>query len=127
MKMLLLPLLAALAACATTTAPTDGVVEAGIGETARFGAVTVRPTAVLEDSRCPEDVECIWAGRVRISAAISGVPGASELTLGWPFALPGGGAIRFVSATPEHLQVPLPGTNPRFGFRRESYLHRRTN
>lgn len=107
----------ALAACATTAA--DGVAMAGIGETARLGDVTVRPIAVIEDSRCPRDVTCVWAGRLRLSAAISGVAGTSELTLGQRFALPRGGAILLFSATPERLQAPLPGARPRFGFRRE--------
>jgi hypothetical protein len=121
MRRLLLSLLA-LAACATA-APPSAVVTAGIGGTARLGDVTVRPIAVIEDSRCPRDVACVWAGRLRLSAAISGVPGTSELTLGELFALPRGGAILLVSATPERWQVRPPGTNPRaaprFGFRRE--------
>lgn len=120
-------LVLALAACAAPpleagdAAP--GVVTAGIGETARIGDVSVRPIAILEDSRCPRDVECVWAGRLRLSAAISGVDGTSELALGERFALPRGGAILLVSATPEPWQTPPPGTDPgaapRFGFRRE--------
>jgi hypothetical protein len=122
MKSLLLVPLVGLAACATAGAPSD-VVTAGIGGTARLGEVTVRPIAVIEDSRCPRDVTCVWAGRLRLSASISGVPGTSELTLGQRFALPRGGAILLVSATPERRRIPTPGSNPRaaprFGFRRE--------
>jgi len=128
MKALLVPFLAMLAACAAPAPapqapPAPGVILAGLGETARLGDVTVRPIAILEDSRCPQDVECVWAGRLRLGAAISGVAGTSELTLGQRFALPGGGAILLISATPEPWQTPPPGTNPnaapRFGFRRE--------
>jgi hypothetical protein len=117
--------LAALAACATAGPEgAEGVATAGIGGAARLGDVVVRPLAVLEDSRCPRDVTCVWAGRLRLSAAISTVPGTSELVLGQRFALPGGGAIILVSAAPERWQVPPPGTDPRaaprFGFRREA-------
>ncbi len=32
----------------------------------------IKPTAVLEDSRCPKDVQCIWAGKVRVAFSVSG-------------------------------------------------------
>ena len=118
----------ALAACAGPPLAAEfaapGVVTAGIGGTARLGDVTVRPIAVLEDSRCPRDVTCVWAGRLRLSAAVSAVPGTSELVLGQRFALPGGGAIVLVAATPEPRHAPPPGIDlrarSRFGFRREA-------
>jgi hypothetical protein len=41
--------------------------------------VTITPRAVIEDSRCPEDVQCIWAGTVKIEADIeSGMGKATE-------------------------------------------------
>lgn len=117
-----LPGLLALAACASL--PLQSEATAGLGGAARLGDVVVRPLAILEDSRCPRDVTCIWAGRLRLGAAVSGVPGTSELVLGERFALPGGGAIILVAATPERRQRPPPGTNPnarpRFTFRREA-------
>ena len=67
-----LPLFLALAACATVPppAPPPGPV-APIGEPARVGGLVIRPLALLEDSRCPASVQCVWAGRVRIRAAIA--------------------------------------------------------
>jgi hypothetical protein len=60
---------------------TQGVVVAVIGETADLGSgLTVRPIAVVEDSRCPNNVQCIWAGRLRLLADVSGRE--VELTLG---------------------------------------------
>ncbi|MFZ1742794.1 MAG: hypothetical protein WAT93_08060 [Pontixanthobacter sp.] len=35
-----------------------------LGQRAEFGALWVRPIEVLEDSRCPSDVQCVWAGRI---------------------------------------------------------------
>src|SRR5262245_3093654 len=61
----------------------DGVVAAKIGETADLGGgLVVRPLAIIEDSRCPSNVQCIWAGRLRVRANVSGDD--VELTLGEP-------------------------------------------
>ena len=41
-------------------------------ETAVVGKdISVRFTAILEDSRCPEGVQCIWEGNARIELAIA--------------------------------------------------------
>ena len=90
--------------------PAPAVATAPLGGTARLGGVAVRPLALIEDSRCPPDVTCIWAGRLRLKAAVSGVAGEAELVLGTPFALPGGGTLTLVAA-------PRPAT--RFTFRRD--------
>ena len=46
-------------------------VEARIGESASALGVTILPQEVLEDSRCPVDVQCIWAGTVRLRALLT--------------------------------------------------------
>lgn len=52
----------------------EGVVAVGIGETANLGnGLRVRPLEVLEDSRCPQNARCVWAGRLRLRIAIEGV------------------------------------------------------
>ena len=93
-----------------------------LGETARLGDLDVRPIAVVEDSRCPADVECVWAGRLRLRTAVSGV-GETELILGQAFALPGGGSLTLVAATPapRHRSPPGAEAGPatRFAFRRD--------
>src|SRR3989337_1495520 len=82
--------LLALASCATVpnrdyaNGPT-----APLNEVATLDGLTGRPLAVLEDSRCPLLVRCVWAGRVRISAEVRGA-GTRELTLGEPAAVSGG-------------------------------------
>jgi hypothetical protein len=97
-------MLAALAGCATPgagrpAAAAPAVATAGLGERVRVGDVRVLPLAVLEDSRCPERVACIWAGRLRLTALLSGLPGEAELLLGTPHALPGGGTLTLIAAT----------------------------
>jgi hypothetical protein len=44
----------------------DGGQEAVLGE----GAVRLRFTDVIEDSRCPTKVECFWTGQARISLSV---------------------------------------------------------
>jgi hypothetical protein len=122
--------LMALAGCAMAPAPdvrarhdpfgAPGAAVAGLGGTARLGDVSVRPLAIIEDSRCPAGVQCVWAGRLRLRVAISGVPGEPELVLGEPFALPRGGAITLTAAAPAPRHNPPPGAGanarPRFAF-----------
>jgi hypothetical protein len=103
-----------------------GVVTAGLGGTARLGDVAVRPLAILEDSRCPQDVDCVHAGRLRLRVAIAPGPAAAELALDEAYRLPNGGRITLVVAAPERWFNPPPAGIDirapwRFGFRREGY------
>jgi hypothetical protein len=41
---------------------TEGSV--GVGETKNINGVSVTLNKIVEDSRCPSDVQCIWAGRL---------------------------------------------------------------
>ncbi|HVQ09351.1 MAG TPA: hypothetical protein VMS43_13040 [Allosphingosinicella sp.] len=134
MRFATMAILALLAGCAAPAAApgapdapagevaAPGAVTVRLGGTARLGDLGVRPIAVVEDSRCPVGVECVWAGRLRLSAAVSGV-GEIELILGQPFALPGGGTLTLVAAAPAPRHRPPPGaeTGPatRFSFRRD--------
>jgi hypothetical protein len=60
---------------ATTTATV------ALGETATVGDVTITPTSVEEDSRCPSDVQCIQAGTVRVLVHVASAMGESDMTL----------------------------------------------
>ncbi|HVU75331.1 MAG TPA: hypothetical protein VHD38_00625 [Candidatus Paceibacterota bacterium] len=55
-----------------------------IGQSGTALGVTLTPKTVLEDSRCPSGVQCIWAGRVRLNVTISSGLGTSdqEFTVG---------------------------------------------
>jgi hypothetical protein len=67
-------ILFALAGCAVAPAQDMRQVDPGASVTLPAGStVTVRTTgmsvrfvAVVEDSRCPSDVTCVWAGEVRV-------------------------------------------------------------
>ena len=73
-----------IAPVATTTPPTDnleinayGEVTLGIGQTAYFEDPHIRPLRVVEDSRCPLDVQCIQAGTVRVEVQVVSGMGTS--------------------------------------------------
>jgi hypothetical protein len=97
------------------------VVAAEVGQIADLGGgLVIRPYAIIEDSRCPPGTRCLWPGRMRIRASVSGRE--SELELGQTLETPNG-AFTFVAASPS----PWPewphdelGPRPayRFGFRR---------
>ena len=119
MRPLLLSTAALLGACATVPPP-----HAAEGSTVEIphgvhvGELIAVPQVLLEDSRCPMNVRCVWAGRVVLSTRIYG-PGFDEtvpLTLGEPHALHGT-SIALVSVQPERQtgeQIPAP--TYRFGF-----------
>lgn len=60
--------------------------DVSLGETIAAYGVRLTPEVVLEDSRCPSDVQCVWAGTVRLEARLEGGLGVTiqEFTLGTP-------------------------------------------
>lgn len=99
----------------------NGVVVARVGQSADLGGgLVVRPIRVIEDSRCPNNVQCIWAGRLRLLADVSGAE--VELTLGEPGATPRGSVTLAVASPGPWAEWPTAelGEKPayRFGFRR---------
>ena len=98
----------------------DGVVAAGIGETADLGAgLRVRPIEVLEDSRCPQNARCVWAGRLRLRVNIEGV-GEREIVDDAGAMQTARGAFALVAISPGPWTDWPEGAKPpyRFGFRR---------
>ena len=70
MKQLLSLLALALAACATVPPVVAGPT-AALGQTAHVDGLRVKPLAIVEDSRCPINVICVWAGRLVVRAEVS--------------------------------------------------------
>jgi len=72
-----------------------------IGKTAAFNGNGVRITfkQVPEDSRCPVDVQCVWAGEAKIELSVS-AGGAAE--------------TRVVSLTPPDNETTVGDTRIRF-------------
>lgn len=98
-----------------------GTVTARLGEEVQVGNVRVRPLAILEDTRCPIDLDCVHGGSFRLRVAVSGV-GETEMQLWRPLAIPGGEPLRLIAAAPPRWHQPPPGVDvngpPRFAFRR---------
>ncbi len=62
-----LSLVACMAVPAAEANPT-----AGLGHLAYINGLRVRPIAVVEDSRCPALVRCVWAGRLVVRVEVIG-------------------------------------------------------
>ncbi|MEM6928948.1 MAG: hypothetical protein AAF602_18560 [Myxococcota bacterium] len=63
--------LALLSGCAGKSHALDQPFTLAIGEQLRVDAVTVALESLVEDSRCPEGVQCIWAGQTTFGVAMS--------------------------------------------------------
>ena len=104
MKRLILPIAcAALAACATVpTAAADPT--AGLGEIATVQGLSIRPLRVVEDSRCPINARCVWAGRIVLSTEVRSAAGRAtyNLVLGEPVEH-AGGRLALVAAEPGRM------------------------
>lgn len=53
-------------------------IKTGVDEGGSAFGVTVTPVEIMEDSRCPVDVQCIQAGTVRVRALVEAASGASS-------------------------------------------------
>jgi len=72
-----------------------------LGQPVHVGGLVATPKEVTEDSRCPENVRCVWAGRLVVLTRLDG-PGwreTPELVLGETYATRGT-SITLVSGTP---------------------------
>ncbi len=57
--------------------------------------VSITPLEVAQDSRCPKDAQCVWAGTVEIRAQVASIGGIYEqsLKLGEPVAVTNFGRV----------------------------------
>lgn len=78
-----------------------GKVSLSVGEVARFDTISVKLLRVTDDSRCPQDVQCIWAGTIKVEIeSVSGMgTSTSILEIGKTLTTEAE-AITFISATP---------------------------
>jgi hypothetical protein len=73
-----------------------------LGEVAYVGGPRVRPDRLIEDSRCPTDTQCVWAGRVVVRTTVLGGNWTRQidLTLGTPVQV-ADGSLELLSVVPE--------------------------
>lgn len=97
-----------------------GNVTARLNEEVQIGDLRLRPLEVLEDSRCPVDATCVWAGRVRLRVAVSG-SGEQVMEIDRPVSVAGGRQLSLVAVAPLNWARPPAGVDPnarkRFAFR----------
>ena len=111
-----LPLLPMLAACASV-APPGAADIAALGETIRVGALEVTPRTVIEDSRCPTDATCVWAGRVVLRADVDdGARRTHDLILGEPVSTRGGTLTLSAVLPARRVDTPIAAVASRFRF-----------
>jgi hypothetical protein len=94
----------------------DGM--AMIGQPTRVGQLVVTPMELVEDSRCPMNVRCVWAGRVVVATRIDGAGWreTANLTLGQPYPTHGT-TVTLTSAAPEKVAgTSVPPQAYMFGF-----------
>lgn len=97
----------------------DGLSWARLGQTVNVGGPRVTPLRVLEDSRCPADVQCVWAGQVRLSVRVETGAGANtrDLTSGKGEQV-ADGTLTLATVEPAARQAEtIPPDSYRFGFR----------
>jgi hypothetical protein len=126
MRSIILSLAAlALGACATVPVGTvpaasfrsDGL--ARLGESTRVGTLVVTPRVLVEDSRCPINARCVWAGRAIVRADVTGPAWREtlDLTLGEPLSTHGT-QVALTSVEPGKMAgaQPNPPQAMLFGF-----------
>jgi hypothetical protein len=124
---MLLIVIAALAGCAAPARtalapaiPADDLGRARLGQTISLGGPKVTPLRVVEDSRCPAKVACVWAGRIRVSVRIDLGSGSQvrEMDQGQSIQV-ADGTLELVEVQPG-LSPPTASIKPApqtFGFR----------
>lgn len=74
---------------AAVSAPAPAAPPVRIGQAVQLGGMQITPLAVVEDSRCPATVSCVWAGRVvlRVGIVAHGTKAVHVLALGKPLRI----------------------------------------
>ena len=78
--LLALPLVVVTVGCTTLTDPAVANIpaaeaegaEIGFGQTVALGDLLLTPLRITEDSRCPINARCVWAGRITVETQIDG-------------------------------------------------------
>lgn len=105
------------AACATIP-PASAGPTAGLGEIAHTNGLKVRPIAVVEDSRCPINAVCVWAGRLVVRSEVRGGAWTKvlDLELGKPAPI-ADGTLTLTAAEPSKMaDTPIGSGAYRFTF-----------
>lgn len=64
-----------------TRSTTATEVTLSVGQKSKVGDLSIELKGPIEDSRCPSDVQCIWAGEVRTIVALSTARGSQVVSI----------------------------------------------
>ena len=97
----------------------DGSTEVRLGQRADLGGPKVTVLKVLEDSRCPMEARCVWAGRVRLSVRIELGNGSSvkELASDTPVPVADGALELLGTMPPKSTQRQIAPGDYRFALK----------
>ena len=70
----------------STSAPREATLH--VGEETTFGGVRIKVVSVENDSRCPADVQCVWAGNAEINLDVTSSAEPTRVKLNWNPSLP---------------------------------------
>lgn len=104
------------AACPAANA-TSSRVTTYLGGDAVGMNVSVSPQEVVSDSRCPQEVTCVWAGTVQVRTILSTAVshGVHVMSIGEP-QLFGDYTITLTDVSPTKTEVAIPDSSYRFTF-----------
>ena len=112
-------LFAVLLSGCTTMQPVEDGPSAGLGQVAVTNGLSVRPTSIVEDSRCPANVQCVWAGRLIVRTQIK-VGGSwketRDLELGKAQQVADGGLTLIAAEPPKQAGAEIDPRAYRFTF-----------
>ena len=85
-----------------TPAPTDGDIVLRVGEKGKAGDLGIIVNALVEDSRCPIDAQCVWAGEFKVTATFISASKSEtkDISLGEAPYFVDGHNISIISAIP---------------------------
>ncbi len=88
-----------------------------IGKWSRIGEIRLRPERVVEDSRCPMNARCVWAGRVVVQFTLreGNRTRVTDLILGYSTPVAGGN-LHLSSVTPEKMAGTQPTRSAPYRF-----------
>lgn len=93
----------------------------GLGQSITTAGITIKPTTLVNDSRCPNTVQCIWAGTVEIELDLSTTVAHGGYTIGLGESREFDNyRIRFTDVTPEAQTSAIDEQDYRFTFEIDS-------
>ncbi len=97
----------------------DGSTEVRLGQRVNLGGPRVTPLRVLEDSRCPMEARCVWAGRVRLEVRIELRSGTTvrELASDQPLQIANGHLELLGTMPPKSTQRTIAPGDYRFALK----------